>query len=115
MISFRAIAAASARSVDPLAETDATTTGAELKLNAPTVGSTVGGSVAASEVGLDARRRLVEVGPVVELGDHEGERVRRRRSELGEARDAGDRALDRLRDLFGHVRCSRDRDTARPR
>ena len=47
MISFRAIIAASARSVDPLAETDATTTGAELKLNAPTVGSTVGGSVAA--------------------------------------------------------------------
>jgi len=40
MISVRAMSAAVWRSVEPTAETEATTTGAVLKLNAPTVGST---------------------------------------------------------------------------
>ena len=46
MISVRAISAASSRVVSPWAETDATTTGAALKLNEPTVGSHRLGSVA---------------------------------------------------------------------
>ena len=87
----RAISAASSRSVSPWADTDATTTGAALKLNEPTVGSTPFGSVAVREVLLDRGDGLVEVRAVVELGEDERERVRRRRLQLAQAGNARDR------------------------
>ena len=104
MISVRAMSAAVWRSVEPTAETDATTTGAVLKLNAPTVGSTPFGRLVVRRFGLDRGDGLVEVGAVVELGEDERERVGRRRAELGQAGHAGDGSLDGLRDLLGHVR-----------
>jgi hypothetical protein len=61
----------------------------------------------ALEVLLDLGQRRLDVGPVLELGHDEGERVRGRGLHPLEARHAGDRALHGLRHLLGDVRGAR--------
>ena len=88
-ISVRATSAAASRPSWLVPATEAMITGEALMLSAVTCGVTFGGQAGGLEVLLDRRAHLLDVGPELELGDDDGDRVGRRRGER--ARAAGRR------------------------
>ena len=101
--SSRATCAAASRPSSLVPATEAMITGDALMLSARTCGVTLWRQAGRLEVLLDRRADLLDVGPELELGHDDRDRVGRGRREALEARHAGHGALDRLGDLLGDV------------